>query len=75
MAEGYLKDECLGLMTKYLQKFDVVYQQVWDPDEEYGDAEEVLEGVGTPYIMTAELHDIAHQYMLCNISAMQPMYL
>jgi hypothetical protein len=73
MAEGYLKDECL--VTEYLQKFDVVHRRVWDPEEEYGDAEDVLEGTGTPYIMTAELRDIAHQYVLRNISAMQPMYL
>jgi hypothetical protein len=75
MAEGYLKDECLGLVTEYLQKFDVVHQRVWDPEEEYGDVEEVLEGAGIPYIMTVELRDIAHQYVLHNISAMQPMYL
>jgi hypothetical protein len=75
MGEGYLKDECLGLVTEYLQKFDVVHRRVWDPEEEYGDAKEVLEGAGTPYIMTVELRDIAHQYVLRNISAMQPMYL
>jgi hypothetical protein len=26
MAEGYLKDECLGFVTEYLQRFDVVYK-------------------------------------------------
>jgi hypothetical protein len=50
MVEEYLKDECLGLVTEYLQKFDVVHRRVWDPKDEYGDAEEVLEGVGIPYI-------------------------
>jgi hypothetical protein len=24
MAEGYLKDECIGFITKYLHRFDVV---------------------------------------------------
>jgi hypothetical protein len=28
MAEGYLKDECIGFMTEYLQRFDVVQQRV-----------------------------------------------
>jgi hypothetical protein len=60
IAEGYLKDECLGFVTEYLQRFDVVHRQVWDAEEEYGDVEEVLEGVGKPYLMTAELCDIAH---------------
>ena len=30
--------------TKYLQRFEVVDRRVWDADEEYGDAEEVVEG-------------------------------
>jgi hypothetical protein len=75
MVEGNLKDECLGFVTKYLQRFDVVHRQVWDAEEEYGDAEEVLEGAEKPYLMTAELHNVAHQYVLHNISVMQPLYL
>jgi hypothetical protein len=71
MAEGYLKDECLGFVTEYLQRFDVVHRRVWDAEEEYGDAEEVLEGVGKPYLMTAELRDVAHQYVLRNIKSLQ----
>jgi hypothetical protein len=46
MAEGYLKDECIGFVTEYLQRFDVVHKRVWDAEEEYGDAEEVVEGTG-----------------------------
>jgi hypothetical protein len=41
MAEGYLKDKCIGFITEYLQRFDVVQRGVWDAEEEYGDAEEV----------------------------------
>jgi hypothetical protein len=75
MAEGCLKDECLGFVTEYLQRFDVVHRQVWDAEEEYGNAEEVLEGAGKSYLMTAELRNVAHQYVLRNISMMQPLYL
>jgi hypothetical protein len=75
MAEGYLKDECLGFVTEYLQRFDLVHRRVWDAEEEYGDAEEVLEGVGKPYLMTAKLRSVAHQYVLRNIFEMQPLYL
>jgi hypothetical protein len=75
MVEGYLKDECLGFVTEYLQRFDVVHRRVWDAEEEYGDAEEVLEGAGKPYLMTAKLHDVAYQYVLRNISVLQPLYL
>jgi hypothetical protein len=72
MAEGYVKDECIGFITEYLQRFDVVERRVWDADEEYGDVEEVLEGSGKPYIMTPALQDVAHQYALTNLSVMQP---
>ena len=43
IAEGYARDECLGFITEYLYKFEVVDRQVWDADEEYGDKKEVLE--------------------------------
>jgi hypothetical protein len=33
---------------------------VWDADEEFGEAEEVLEGAGKPYVMSAALQDAAH---------------
>jgi hypothetical protein len=72
MAEGYARDECLGFITEYLHKFEVVDRRVWDADEEYGDAEEVLEGAGTKYLMTAALRDAAHQYALTNLSLMAP---
>jgi hypothetical protein len=52
MVEGYLKDECIGFITEYLQRFDAIQRQVWDAEEEYGDVEEVLEGVGKEYVMT-----------------------
>jgi hypothetical protein len=75
MAEVYLKDECIGFVTEYLQRFDVVHKRVWDAEEEYGDAEEVVEGAGKPYMLLPKLRDLAHQYVLTNISGMQPLYL
>ena len=72
MAEGYVKDECLGFITEYLQRFEVVDRRVWDADEEYGDAEEVLEGAGSSYLMTPALRELAHQYVLTNISLLEP---
>jgi hypothetical protein len=72
MAEGYLKDECIGFVTKYLQRFEVVHRRVWDAEEEYNDAEEVLEGAGKPYMINPALRDLAHQYTLANVAIMQP---
>ena len=71
MAEGYLKDECIGFITEYLQGFEGTTRRVWDDEEEIGDAEEVLQGGGRPYVMTPEMRDIAHQYVLSNSTAMQ----
>ena len=74
MAEGYLKDESIGFVMEYLQRFEPTQRCVWDEDEEYGDAEEVLQGAGKPYMMTTELRDIEHQYVLANSSVMQDLY-
>jgi hypothetical protein len=72
MAEGYIKEECIGFVTEYLQRFDVVHRRVWDAEEEYGGVEEALEGVGKPFFMTAALRDIAHKYELRNVPVMEP---
>jgi hypothetical protein len=34
MAEGYTQNECLGFITEYLQRFDVVKRRIWDANEE-----------------------------------------
>ena len=73
MAEGYLKDECIAFVTEYLQAFDVTQRRVWDADEEY-DAEEVLQGGGMPFVLTPTLRDLAHRYVISNISCMQQDY-
>ena len=74
MAEGYLKDECIGFVTEYLHKFEGTQRRVWDKDEKYGDAKEVLQGVGKTYVMSPEVRDVAHQYVLTNVSIMQELY-
>ncbi len=35
-----------------------------------GDVGEVVEGVGTKFVMNPTLRDLAHQYVLTNISIM-----
>jgi hypothetical protein len=72
MAEGYVKDECIGFITEYLQRFAVIERRIWDAKEEYGDAEEVLEGGGKAYIMSTVLRDAAHKYALRNTEVIQP---
>lgn len=72
LTEGYVKDKCIGFVTKYSQTFEVVEQRVQNADEKYRDVEEVLEGVGTTYVVSTTLQDVAHKYALQNLSVMQP---
>ena len=74
MTEGYLKDECIGFVTEYLQTFDVTIRRVWDADEEYGDAKDVLQGGRKAYVMTIALRNVAHEYVLANVSCIQQCY-
>ncbi len=72
MAKGYIRDECLGFIIEYLQRFEVVQCRVWDVDEEEGDAREILKGVDMKFVMSSTLWDLAYQYILTNISIMSP---
>jgi hypothetical protein len=74
MAEGYLKDECIGFIIEYLQRFEATQRCMWDEDEEYNDALKVLQGAGKAYIMTPKFCDMAHYYVLTNIFVMHDLY-
>lgn len=74
MGDGYLKDECIGFVTEDLQAFEVTKRHIWDVDEEYGDAEEVLQGGGTTYVLPPALHDAVHIYVLSNVSCFEEDY-
>jgi len=72
MVEGYIWDECLSFIIKYLQRFEAMQQCIWNVKEEKGDVGEVLEGVGQKFMMIPTLHDLTHQYVLTNITLMSP---
>ena len=76
--QGYVACPMCGLgfrseHSTELGKLTYMDTRRWLPhdDEEYGDAEEVLEA-GTTFIMTQALRDLAHQYVLTNISFLDP---
>ncbi len=71
-GRGLNFDEYLGFVIEYLQSFEVVQQHVWDANEEEGDVGEVVEGAWTKFVMSPTLRDLAHQYVLTNISIMTP---
>ncbi len=72
MAEGYTQNECLGFITEYLQRFDVVKRCIWDANEEEEDDGEVLEGASSKFLMSTIFWDLAHQYVLDNFAIMMP---
>jgi hypothetical protein len=74
MVEGYIWDECLSFIIKYLQRSEVVQWHIWDVKEEKGDVGEVLEGIGQKFMMTPALCDLTHQYVLTNITLMSPWF-
>jgi hypothetical protein len=55
-----------------LQRFETIQQPIWDDDEEERNAGELLERTSTKFLMSSTLHDVAHQYVLVNISIMMP---
>jgi hypothetical protein len=72
MALGYVLDETLGFVTKYMQMFTHVRHQVWDVDEEERVYGEVLEGSGSKFHLLPSAWDFAHQYVLTNATCLAP---
>lgn len=71
ITEGYVKNKCIGFIIENFHKFDAVQRHMKVADEEYGDAKEVLEGVGRVHEMSPTLRNIAHQYALANANIME----
>jgi hypothetical protein len=51
---------------------DVSHRKIHEDFEVICDVGEVLEGVGTKFLMNPTLRDATHQYVLANISIMMP---
>jgi hypothetical protein len=72
MASGYVLDETLGFVTKYMQMFTQVRRRVWDVDEEEEVYGEVLEGFGSKYRLLPSAWDLVDQYVLTNAACLAP---
>jgi len=44
---------------------------MWDEDEEYGNAKEVLQGTKKMFVMSLKLCNIAYEYVLTNVAIME----
>lgn len=71
MVEGYILDDIMGFVIKYLQEFQFVFRKNWDVEEE-GVAREVLKGVTKKVVLTPSLQDLAHSYVFTNTKIMSP---
>ncbi len=70
MAKGYAMELSMAFITKYIQNFWVVTQIEWGVEEEEGVKGEVLEGVSFRVDLNPTERDMAHHYVLTNITAM-----
>ncbi len=55
MVEGYILDETMGFVTKYLQEFQHVSKIIWDVEEEEGVVGKVLKGIIEKVVLTPNL--------------------
>ncbi len=70
VAKGYALEEALGFCIEYIQNFITTRKRVWDDKEEPTMNDKVLEGNGWPQIMSANLHDMVHSFVLQNVELM-----
>ncbi len=70
MAKGYVLEEMLGFCTKYLVDFITIRHRVWDDKEDPSMFDEMFEGDKHPQIMSIELWDMAHFFVLQNVELM-----
>jgi hypothetical protein len=66
MVEGYVMDDILGFCTMYMTRFIPTRRRVWDDKEEPGLFDEELEGGGIKRMLSANLQQWAHAFVLDN---------
>ncbi len=72
MAKGYVYDEMIGFFVEYMYEFRHVRSWIWDPDEEEGVCDEVLEGAVTQFRLDPIVRELARQYVLTNVPCLAP---
>ncbi len=70
MVKRYTIEEIVGFCTEYLVDFTTTRCRVWDDKEDPSMFDEVLEGGGCPQIMTTNLRDMVHSFVLQNVGLM-----
>ena len=71
MARGYIMEEALGFCTEYMQNCTMTSRRVWDDKEEPSMNDEVLQGKGRRRILSPELQQWIHEFVLNNAEILQ----
>lgn len=66
----YVLEEVLRFCIEYLVDFIATRHRVWDDKENPSMFDEVFESDGHPQIMSIELRDMAHSFVLQNVELM-----
>jgi hypothetical protein len=72
MATGYLMDETLRLITKYMDQFQPSKRRIGDSDKEEGVCGEVLKGASTRIELIVTQRNMSYNYVLNNTNIVAP---
>jgi hypothetical protein len=72
MAHNYIMEEALGFYTEYMQRCNLIQRRVWDNKEDPTMNDEVVEGKGRQLMLTAELRQWIHEFVLNNAEPLAP---
>ena len=64
-------EEALGFCTEYMQNCTMTSRRVWDDKEEPSTNDEVLQGKGRRRVLSPELQQWIHEFVLNNIEILQ----
>ena len=66
MARGYVMEEAFGFCTEYMQNCTMTTRRVWDDKEEPSMNDEVLQGKGRRRMLSLELQQWIHEFVINN---------
>ena len=72
IAQGYQVEQALGFITEYMSDYNVTTRRIWDDKEEPSMVDEILEGKGKPKLLSEELRNAMHAFVLDNSVHIEP---
>ena len=70
-ARGYIMEEALGFCTEYMQNCTMTARRVWDDKEEPSMNDEVLQGKGRRRLLSPELQQWIHEFVINNAEILE----